>query len=59
LRAELSMTSLKGSRVFLNKFTLISSNLALVRDSENPYPSTRSSISILVSCWDERAIFFF
>ncbi len=51
--------SLSGSRVFLNKSALIYSNLALVRVSEKSNPSTKSSISILASCWDDKALFAF
>ena len=53
------MASFRGSRVFLNKSALSSSNLALVRLSEKSNPSTKSSISILVSCWDDKALFPF
>jgi len=38
-----------GSIVFLNRSKFNSSNLARVRTSETSRPSTRSSISILVS----------
>lgn len=45
---EPSRASLRGSRVFLKRSPLIYSNLALERLSEKSYPSTKSSISILV-----------
>lgn len=41
---EPSKANFSGSRVFLNKSPLISSNLALVKVSEKSYPSTKSSI---------------
>lgn len=48
-----------GPVVFLNKSVLSSSNLALVRTSVKSNPSTKSSISILVSWVAESALFDF
>lgn len=43
LSPDPSMADSNGPRVFLNKSALISSNLALVNDSEKSSPSTRFS----------------
>ena len=59
LRPESSRAVYMGPRVFLNRSLFNSSNLALVSTSLKSNPSTKSSISILTSWVDERALLLF
>lgn len=59
LSSDYSRASQTGPRDFLKRSLLSSSNLALVIDSSRLTPSTRSSISIVTSCWEERALLVF
>jgi len=58
-KPESSSADYIGPSVFLNKSEFNSSNLALVRTSEKSSPSTKSSISIVVSCVADRALLAF
>jgi len=55
-KPESSKAYYKGPSVFLNKSAFNSSNLALVKTSEKSKPSAKSSISILLSWVDDKAL---
>lgn len=52
-------STLTGSKVFLNKSMLSSSNLARVSFQAKSFPSWNESISMSTWCWVERAFFLF